>query len=194
MPLIILLCSLALLIPGITQPLITLQADMNRQAMVGEGQKLLHQQDIHPAMKSMASQFLGNLKVEGETRVYDKTRSILGTAQDLWEFGYQLVALLILTFSVVIPAIKSIFLILMSMGYKTPYLMSINGTLGKWSMADVFAMGVLIAVLAANAASSQSTIINFQAELHSGFFWFLAYCLFSNVGAQWLESSVKNET
>ena len=63
-PLIVLLLSLALLIPGITQPLITLQASMSHQALVDTGQTLVQQQDMHPAMKSMASQFLSSLECQ----------------------------------------------------------------------------------------------------------------------------------
>lgn len=193
LPLLILVISLLLLIPGITRPLITLQADMNRQAVVEEGKRVLQQQDLHPAMKSMASQFLGSLRVEGESRVYDKTRSILGTAQDLWQFGYRFVAILILTFSVVIPVIKSLLLIVASLPYQRRALLAINSFISKWSMADVFAMGVIIAALAANGASSESAIINFQAQLHSGFYWFVGYCLFASTGAQWLLRAVDQQ-
>lgn len=190
LPLLILTISLLLLIPGITQPLITLQANMNRQAVVQEGQRILQQQDLHPAMKSMASQFLSSLRVEGESRVYGKTRSILGTAQDLWQFGYRFVAILILTFSVVIPVLKSLLLMVTAFSTQPRTLLTINSVISKWSMADVFAMGVIIAALAANGASSESVIINFQAELHSGFYWFVGYCLSASAGAQWLFYSV----
>ncbi|AMO56067.1 hypothetical protein GZ77_04405 [Endozoicomonas montiporae] len=185
-PLIILIISLALLIPGITQPLITLQASLSHQAMVETGQTLVEQQDMHPAMKSMASQFLGSLKVSGDSLVYDKTRSILGTAEDLWQFGYRFVAVLILLFSVVIPAIKSILLTLACLSSSSTRLLKANALLSKWSMSDVFAMGVIIALLAANAASSETAAVNFNAQLHSGFYWFVAYCLLSTVGSQLL--------
>ncbi len=185
-PLIALIISLGLLIPGITQPLITLQADMNRQALVKEGQKIMEQQSMHPALLSMANQFLSNLKVEGQSRVYDKTRSILGTASDLWNFGYPLVAILILTFSVLIPAIKSLLLLASCHPSSRTIALKVNAVLGKWSMADVFAMGVLIAMLAADAAASENALLNFQAELHSGFYWFVAYCLVSGLAGQWL--------
>ena len=185
-PLIILLLSLALLIPGITQPLITLQASLSHQALVETGKNLVEQQDMHPAMKSMASQFLGSLRVSGDSLVYDKTRSILGTAQDLWQFGYRFVAVLILVFSVVIPAIKSILLIAACFSRSSGILLKANAVLSKWSMSDVFAMGVIIALLAANAASSESAAVNFSAQLHNGFYWFVAYCLLSSAGSQLL--------
>lgn len=186
LPILALLVSLALLIPGVTQPLITLQADLNRQAVLAEGKKLLNEQKLHPALMSMATQFLDGLKVEGHSQVYNKTRSILGTADDLWRSGYRLVAVLILTFSVVIPAIKCLLLLGTLMTDRRRPLLRANALLGKWSMADVFAMGVVIALLAANAASSESSMVNFRAELHSGFYWFLAYCMASGLIGQCL--------
>ena len=182
--------SLALLIPGLTQPMITLNADLNRQALISEGKKIVKEQDIHPALLGMASQFLDGLKVDGYSRVYAKTRSLLGTAQDLWNSGYLLVAVLIVFFSAVIPSIKIMILLLALVVSRNQLLIRINGYLSKWSMADVFAIGVIIACLAANAGSSagspESALINFQAELHTGFYWFVAYCLVSAGLGQWL--------
>jgi hypothetical protein len=47
-------------------------------------------------------------------------------------------------------------------------------------MADVFAVGVFIAFLAANALD------NLDARLHPGYYYFVAYCLVSNVAFQFL--------
>lgn len=185
-PLIVLIVSLGLLVPGITQPLITLQADMSQQVLVREGQKIMEQQSIHPALLAMANQFLSNLKMEGQSRIYDKTRSILGTASDLWNFGYKFVAILILTFSVLIPAIKSLLLLASCHPSSRRVALKVNAALGKWSMADVFAMGVIVAMLAANANTSESALLSFQAELHCGFYLFVAYCLVSGLAGQLL--------
>ena len=182
--LLVAIVSLALLIPGLTKPMITLQADLNRHALVQEGKRIIQEQKINPAITAMATQFLDGLKVEGSSKVYDKTRSILGTAQDLWRSGYGLVAVLIVLFSAVIPGIKALILLCAAALKQPQALLKVNSWLSKWSMADVFAIGVLIACLAANASSSQSSIINFQASLHDGFYWFVAYCLVSAALAQ----------
>ena len=187
--LLTLVLSLALLIPGVTQPLITFEAGLQRQALIYEGKRLLNEQSIHPAIMSMANQFLDSVKVEGDYQAYKKTRSILGTASDLWDFGFKLVAVLILTFSVVIPAIKSLLLILACLPEQLSRTLRINALLGKWSMADVFAMGVFIAMLAANGSAQENALIHFHAELHSGFYWFLAYCLVSGLAGQYLLSN-----
>ncbi len=180
LPLMIII-SLALLIPGVTQPMLSLKADINRQALLNEGKKIVEQQDLNPAITSIARHFLNSLKVEGTSKVYDKTRSIIKTADDLWQSGYHFVAVLIVTFSLVIPVLKLLLLLLASIVSKNSQLLNVNGFLSKWSMADVFAIGVLIAFLAANATTAKNTMIHFSAELHVGFYWFVAYCLVSNL-------------
>ncbi|MDP0589859.1 MAG: paraquat-inducible protein A [Candidatus Endonucleobacter bathymodioli] len=173
------LLSATLLVPGITQPLITLQADMNRQAIVNEGKRLVGEQSMHPTMASMATQFLDGLKVQGTTNLYNKTRSIFGTAEDLWKSGHLLVALLIVIFSIIIPATKTLLILIACMIKNTSALIRLNSFLSKWSMADVFAIGVIVACLASNSTSSQKALITFNAQLHAGFYWFLGYCLAS---------------
>jgi len=53
-------------------------------------------------------------------------------------------------------------------------------SVSKWAMADVFAVGVFIAFMAGNA------IDNMDAKLHPGFYYFIAYCLISNLSFQFL--------
>ncbi|MDP0562195.1 MAG: paraquat-inducible protein A [Candidatus Endonucleobacter sp. (ex Gigantidas childressi)] len=180
------LLSAILLIPGITQPLISLQADMNRQAVINEGKTLICEQNMHPAMASMATQFLDGLKVKGKTNLYNKTRSIFGTAEDLWKSGNLLVALLIVVFSIIIPATKTLLILTACLIKNTRPLIRLNSFLSKWSMADVFAIGVIVACLAANGTSSEKALMSFNAELHVGFYWFLSYCLASIATGQLL--------
>ena len=54
-----------------------------------------------------------------------------------------------------------------------------NAALSKWSMADVFVMGLLVSYLAGGAAKQGEEILALQASLGSGFYFFLGYCLFS---------------
>jgi uncharacterized paraquat-inducible protein A len=53
-------------------------------------------------------------------------------------------------------------------------------SMSKWAMADVFAVGVFIAFMAGNA------IDNLDARVHPGFYFFIAYCLVSNLSFQFL--------
>jgi uncharacterized paraquat-inducible protein A len=55
---------------------------------------------------------------------------------------------------------------------------------GKWSMADVFVVGIFIAFLAGQANP------NMHAALHHGFYWFLAYCLISILSSQVLRLNI----
>jgi len=50
--------------------------------------------------------------------------------------------------------------------------------ISKWSMADVFVVGVLLATL---ATTSEDAI---EAHLHEGFYYFAAYCIISILAAQ----------
>ncbi len=183
---LVLLVSLTLLIPGITQPMMTLRADLHRQSLVEEGKKIVQSQNLPPAMAIMAVNFLGSLKVEGESQVYERTQSILGAVQELWSYGYKLVSVLIITFSVIIPAIKSLLLLLALSIRRNGPILWWNAVISKWSMADVFAIGVLIASLAANTASGESALLFFDMELLPGFYWFVTYCLVAGVAGQWL--------
>ncbi|WP_422448406.1 MULTISPECIES: paraquat-inducible protein A [unclassified Endozoicomonas] len=188
---LMIITSLCLLIPGVTQPMMTIKADLDRQAMLNEARHIVQQQNLHPAMAGLATQFLDRLEVKGTSTVYEKKRSILGTAEDLWSSGYYFVAVLIVTFSLVIPVIKLGFLLLANFVRENQILLRLNSLLGKWSMADVFAIGVLIAFLAANATAAghdeSRQIVQFDAALHSGFYWFVAYCLVSNMMGQLAE-------
>ncbi len=192
--LLTLIISLALLVPGITQPFITFEANIQRQALITEGKQLLNGQNIHPAIMSMANQFLDGVKVDGEYQAYKKTQSIIGTASDLWNFGFKLVAVLIVTFSLLIPLIKSLLLLVACHPAYSSKTLEINALLAKWSMADVFAMGIFIAMLAANGSAQENALISFHAELHSGFYWFLAYCLVSGVVGHYLLQKSRNNT
>ncbi len=56
--------------------------------------------------------------------------------------------------------------------------------IAKWSMADVFAVALFIAYLAARASQAPRTgrrpsLVTFTATFGLGFFWFAAYCLVS---------------
>jgi hypothetical protein len=58
-------------------------------------------------------------------------------------------------------------------------------------MADVFAIGVLIAFLMAASAENAHALIVFETTLHAGFYWFVAYCLTSVILGQALSKSIK---
>ena len=128
--------------------------------------------------------------------VYEQTRSILGTISELWNSDDYLVSFLILLFSIVVPITKGSMLLL-SVCTATDrirqWLIWLVDLIGKWSMADVFVVAVFLAFLATRdqaQANSFSVPVLLQqidvvmethltSTLGSGFYFFLAYCLFS---------------
>jgi paraquat-inducible protein A len=148
--LLMLLLSLMLLVPGLRNDILTLDV-------------------------SFSVPFLG------PQNVFDETRSILGTIDGLFENDNALVAILILFFSVIVPVAKALTmlgaLLLPNLSSRAS-LHRFVGLISKWSMADVFVVGVFIAFLSTKSNE------NVGAELHSGFYYFLGYCLVSIASVQ----------
>jgi len=121
------------------------------------------------------------LPILGKTTFYDQTQSILESVETLWDMDNELVAALILFFSVVIPVTKGIIilfvLLIKDFKLKTKIYRFVF-LIGKWSMADVFVVGIFIAFL---STKSNSAI---HAVLHPGFYYFVAYCLISLTAIQ----------
>ncbi|MEM6302303.1 MAG: paraquat-inducible protein A [Pseudomonadota bacterium] len=180
------LLSLALLYPGVTQPVLTLSGDLEKSALAEFGIDVLAGEGNSQSrdMLNMMSRFLGLDQLEGRVEAYRSTRSILGMAQELAENNNVFVAVLIVSFSVVVPVIKLLLqlLALVVGGTLGGKLIRINSYLGKWSMADVFVMAMLIAFMAGSASNHMGELLLMNARLEIGFWYFLAYCLFA-IGA-----------
>ena len=131
-------------------------------------------------------------KIDAE--VLNKTRSIIGTIEDLHGSGKTFVAFLILLFSVLVPITKGILLGLAIFGKEKAelYFKGVKA-IGKWSMADVMVVAVFIAYLSTRFDESvvskdlmvfgmkiKIDIMNqMLSTLMPGFYWFTAYCLVS---------------
>jgi paraquat-inducible protein A len=115
--------------------------------------------------------------------IYEETQSILRAIQRLYDSKNYFVAGLVTLFSVIVPFIKMALLavILRVKNPNTKYrLYLLVRSVSKWAMADVFAVGIFIAFMAGNA------IDNLDAQIHQGFYYFIAYCLVSNLSFQFL--------
>ena len=102
--------------------------------------------------------------------------------EELARTGNLAVALLIVFFSVVIPVFKlllQLVALLLPQASLRQLLLRLNGSLSKWSMADVFVMGLLVAYMAGSASGQMGDLLTMHAALEPGFYYFLAYCLFS---------------
>ena len=116
------------------------------------------------------------LPIVGKLELYDSIQSVLDAIRTLHENDNTLVAFLILFFSVMVPIIKAVLLLVILLFKGITQKKSIHrfvSFISKWSMADVFVVGVFLAYLATNSDDS------INAELHSGFYYFLSYCIIS---------------
>jgi len=177
--------AIGFLYPGVTQPVLTISGSVEKARVAELGIELITQQGEESPTRQMlmaVSSFLGFDQIEGQLEVYSSTRSIWGTAEALAGNGYLPVALLIVLFSLVIPTLKlllqGVTLFIANGDLRSP-LLRFNAAVSKWSMADVFVMGLLVAFLAGGAAEQSGEILMMQASLGPGFYYFLAYCLFS---------------
>lgn len=121
------------------------------------------------------------LPILGKTTFYEQTQSIIETVKTLYENDNEVVAGLIFLFSVIVPFAKAV-IILVTLSVKEyafkNALYKFVSVIGKWSMADVFVVGVFIAYL---STQSNSAI---EAKLLEGFNYFAAYCVVSLIGIQ----------
>ena len=144
--------SLALLWPGLVQPALTIRATM---------------------------EFFGSTQ-----ELANETRSVWGAITSLHTSGNDFVAGLILLFSVLVPLTKAALLVpivVFRNSERSFRLYRVVQVISKWSMADVFAVGMLIALLVARGTA------NLSAVAGPGFYFFASYCLVSNAAFQLLK-------
>lgn len=150
--LVLTVVALALLLPGLTQPVLTISASIEMLGMKRE--------------------------------IFNQTQSVLQAVRSLHESGNDFVAGLILLFSVTVPFLKAIthFAVMAMKNETARYRLYLSvRSLSKWAMADVFAVGTFIAMLAAQATD------NLDGTAGPGFYFFAAYCLVSNLAFQFLK-------
>lgn len=183
--LILIAIAVALLYPGVTQPVLTLSGTLEKSMIAELGIEMIAGEDgdeqTH-SMLNMISSFLGLDQIEGQIEVYRTTRSIRSTVDELARTGNLAVAVLIVFFSVVIPVFKlslQLTALVLPQARWRAALLQLNSGLSKWSMADVFVMGMLVAYMAGSASGQMGDMLTMDAGLERGFYYFLAYCLFS---------------
>jgi hypothetical protein len=208
-----LVIAIGLLLPGLFLPVRTIRGVLQPEGVAEIAPKLLDQGIsqqtvdslkplINPAMmpflegapgglrgtivSRLSAQISAELKNGKEIEVYQQTRSILGSVKHLYQVGSKTAASLILLFSVLVPFIKA--MLVMWAVYRRDAVrrertLRFVEIIAKWSMADVFAVAVIIAYLAAMATQAgggtTTALVTFTATFGPGFYWFAAYCLFS---------------
>jgi len=197
LPLTVIVIALALLLPGITQPVLTLEGRIDKSQLAQVGIEMLAEEgDVSTRnMLMMASSMLGLDKLEGEISAYQKTRSIWGTVNELADNKNYLVAVLVAFFSIVIPTLK----LLMQLLYMFLPVNKFKHMLGrviqgvtKWSMVDVFVIALIVAYLAGNADGQMGELINMHAQLGAGFWYFTGYCLFAIAASSLIKVTPRN--
>lgn len=190
---LLMLLAIGLLIPGITQPFFSLTGTVDKAALVDLGMDTLSNEPSVPAfMVAVTQQFISQLNVAGELPAFEKTRSIIGTVQELYQADKRLVAMLIALFSIVVPALKCLLMLVCAMAKQTGVAQiadRIKNMISKWSMADVFVVAIIVAYLAANATQQTEDLFSLDAQLLSGFYYFLSYCILSILSAQLLDQN-----
>jgi len=183
--LVLIVVALGLLYPGVTQPVLTLTGTVEKSKIAELGIEMIAGEGADAQTRQMLtaiSSFLGFDQIEGHLVAYNNTRSVWGTVDELSRTGNLPVAFLIVFFSLVIPVFKLLLqtgtLFIARADLRDP-LLRLNGALSKWSMSDVFVMGVLVAYMAGSASGQIGDMLTMYASLEPGFYYFLAYCLFS---------------
>lgn len=122
-----------------------------------------------------------SLPLLGETVFQFESKGVLTTIGALWESGNLWLAVLLFVFSVAIPVFKTL---IVALTFFAPgHQLSIHGLrlskgMGKWSMADVFVVAILVAFF--STADNGLT----QAEVQAGLYFFAGYVVLSLVATQ----------
>ena len=105
-----------------------------------------------------------------------ESKGVIGSIQKLFENGDVIVAIVILLFSVIVPVLKILSLLFVSIFMESKFAHSIVKffkMIGKWSMVDVFVVAVFLVYLTANKGDVS------RAEVEVGLYFFLAYVIVS---------------
>ncbi len=197
--LLLIAVALGLLYPGVTQPVLTLTGTVEKSKIAELGIEMIAGEGADAQTRQMLatiSSFFGFDQIEGQLQAYSSTRSVWGTVQELSRTGNLPVAFLIVFFSLVIPVFKLLLQcasLCIARGELRRPLLRLNGALSKWSMSDVFVMGLLVAFMAGSASGQVGDMLTMYASLEPGFYYFLAYCLFSIAASSLLREPAADE-
>ncbi|QHS15250.1 paraquat-inducible protein A [Shewanella sp. Arc9-LZ] len=182
------LISLILLIPGVTEPMLTITGTIEKSQLVNTGKDMLIQDLTEDSRANtrgildIAASMLGLDTLEGEVEVFRNSRSIIDTISALYQSHHFVVAMLVGLFSIVIPAVKLITMLILLLPVppliKQRLSKMISG-IGKWSMADVFVVAIIVTYMAGNASAGMGDMLKTQSQFEIGFYYFLGYCIFS---------------
>lgn len=189
-PVIVIFISLVLLVSGVTQPILSISGTIDKSELTLAGVDHLANSFSDDSagsgsargMISMITGMLGLNEIEGEVEVFQKTRSIWGTIEELYQSGNAPVSALVMLFSIVIPALKLSLMLLLQFSVPENVQARLNrfiALISKWSMADVFVVALMVSFMAGNASAGMGELLRTSSNFEVGFYYFTAYCLFS---------------
>ncbi len=122
------------------------------------------------------------LPVIGQTLFQFQSKGVLSSIQALQRHGDLWLALLLFLFSVLLPALKTLaalFTLLARDHGLSRHGLRLSRHLGKWSMADVFVVALLVVFFSSDRPGGLT-----HAEIQAGLWFFAAYVVLSLVGSQ----------
>ncbi len=105
-----------------------------------------------------------------------ESKGIVGSIEKLFGSGDVVVGLVILLFSVLVPGVKTVALLFVSVFMENRFahgIVKFFKMIGKWSMMDVFVVATFLVYLTANKGDIS------RAEVEVGLYFFLAYVIVS---------------
>lgn len=185
---LLLLVAYGLLIPGLTQPMLSVVGIVEKADLIAVGRDIINNSHgVSGMLRQFSNMVIDGLNTAGEITALDKTQSILGTAKSLFDTGHKPVAGLILLFSVIVPVFKGLLTLATLLPLAPTWQSRLNTTaaaISKWSMADVFVVAIFVAYLASNGLEGSSDLVQFNAQLGPGFWFFVGFCLLSILATQ----------
>jgi len=112
----------------------------------------------------------------GDVVLSFESKGLIGSISKLFENGDVVVAVVILLFSVLVPMVKTLSLLFVSIFMESKFahgIVKFFKIIGKWSMVDVFVVATFLVYLTANKGDVS------RAEVEVGLYFFLAYVIVS---------------
>jgi hypothetical protein len=116
----------------------------------------------------------------GDVILSFESKGILGSISKLYGDDNLTVAIVILLFSVIVPLLKTLAMLFVSIYEYSPFaarVVQFFKHLGKWSMLDVFVVALLLVYLTSNSQDIS------RAEAEIGLYFFLTYVLLSMIAS-----------
>ena len=117
-----------------------------------------------------------NVEYLGDVVLSFESKGVIGSISKLFDNGDIVVASVILLFSVLIPSVKIISLLFVSLFIQSKFahgIVKFFKVIGKWSMADVFVVATFLVYLTVDKGDVS------RAEVEVGLYFFLAYVISS---------------